>query len=85
MADIDLKSIKEAGYDAHITPTDGSAGKIDGDEWARICVGASVLAAALSLIFLPINGVSRELVVGAGIPMITTAATIATGQKGKKK
>ena len=85
MADIDLKGIASAGYDVTISPADGSAGKIDGDEWARIGVGASVLTAAMCLIFLPIDGVSRELVVGAGIPMITTAATIATGQKKAKK
>ena len=85
MADIDLKGIASAGYDVTISPADGSAGKIDGDEWARIGVGASVLTAAMCLIFLPIDGVSRELVVGAGIPMITTAATIATGSKPKKK
>ena len=85
MADIDLKALKESGYDVVISPADGSAGKLDADEIARIGIGASVLAAALSLIFLPIGGVSRELVVGAGIPMITTAAAIATGQKAKKK
>ena len=84
MSDFNLEALKKAGYDVSISPADGSAGVLDQDEWARIGIGATVLAAALALIFIPIPGTNRDLMIGAGIPMIATAATIASGGKVKK-
>lgn len=85
MAEINLDQIKNSGYEVFIRPADGSAGVLDQDEWARLGIGGFVLAAALALIFIAIPGTNRDLLVGAGIPMITTAATIATGGKAKGK
>lgn len=84
MPELNLKSFKDAGYEVLVRPADASAGKLDQDEIARISIGGCVLAAALALIFVAIPGTNRDLLIGAGIPMITTAATIATGGKVRK-
>ena len=79
-----FSALKKADYECVIRPQDASAGKLDQDEVARLVCGGAVFFAALLLIFWPPAGISRDLTVGAGIPMITTAATIAVGKGGKK-
>ena len=79
-----LAAIKAAEYECVIRPADASAGKLDQDEMARLVVAGLVFLAAMLLIFRPVEGISRDLTIGAGIPMITTAATIAVG-KGRGK
>lgn len=79
-----LTAIKRANHECVIRPVDASAGKLDQDEMARMVVAGCVFLAALLLIFRPIEGMSRDLTVGAGIPMISTAAAIAIG-KGRGK
>ena len=85
MPELNLKAFSDAGYDVLISPSDASAGKLDQDEITRLGVGISVILTALALIFIPIQGTNRDLLIGAGIPMITTGATIAIGGKAKSK
>lgn len=63
---LSMRSLKELKYDVTVSPSDASAGKLDGDEKAAMFMGYAVIVAALTLIFVPIQSVNRDLLVGDG-------------------
>ena len=84
MRPMDLGELKQAGYEAVITPADASAGVLDEDEKRNIWVGA---ATALIAVALLVVGVDRgdDFLKGAGLPLISSGAAIAVTGKPKGK
>ena len=83
-----LTAVRQSGHELCIRPIDGSAGRIDGDEWAAIWVAVMTCVSAMIMITvairLPTDDPTRPVLMGAGIPMITGAAGIALGRRAKK-
>ena len=81
---MDLKTLKEAGYEATITPSDGSAGVLDEDEKRNLVVGGVMAAIAVALLTVGVIK-NDDFFKGAGLPLITSGAAIAVTGKVKGK
>lgn len=78
-----LKTCSESNYDVVISPSDASAGKLDGDEKVRVAAGAIGIFTGLLLVFIGAHGLDRQFTAGAGLAMIPTSVTLMAGSKKK--